>query len=111
MILHEGFLHRMHFAVGDQTFNGGDLRAIGLHSKNCAALHCFAIEVERACATARGIATNVGTSETKVFTYILNEQSAWLYITFVSLAVNSDADLHGSPLRNTLVAAPIMPQL
>ena len=111
MILHEGFLHRMHFSIGSKTFNGGDLRAIGLHCKNGAAFHCFAIEVELACATARCIATDVGASEAKVFTHILNEQSAWLNITFVSLTVNSDADLHGSPLRNSLVATPIMPQL
>jgi hypothetical protein len=82
-----------------------------LHGKNGAALHCFAIEVERACATARCIATNVGAGETEVITYVLNEQSAWLDITFMSLTVNSDVDLHGSPLRNSLVATPIMPQL
>jgi hypothetical protein len=29
----------------------------------------------------------------------------------MSLTVNSDVDLHGSPLRNSLVATPIMPQL
>ena len=71
----------------------------------------FAIEVERACATARCIATDVGAGEAKVFTHVLNKQSTWLNITFVSLTVNSDADLHGSPLRNSLVATPIMPQL
>ena len=70
MALLESLLHRMPVLItsgtalglgrGGQTFDRGDLGAIGLHCKHGARLDRLPIEVDRACATRRRVTADVG---------------------------------------------------
>ncbi len=102
VIFHEGLLHRMQGAIsGSHTFDGGDGCTIGLDGEQGATLHRFAIDVEAASATRRCVTANVGASQSQNLAHVMHEQSAWLYLTRVLLAVDGDPNFHGGfPLLN-----------
>ena len=94
MIFHECFLHRVHFAVCGETFDGGHCAAIGLGCQNRAAFDRFAVEVHGAGAATRCVATNVGASQFGLFADVVHEQRARLNMVRLFRTVDGDGNFH-----------------
>jgi hypothetical protein len=82
MTLPEAFLDWVQVSVARQAFNCCDLCAIGLHSEHCAGFYRFPINKHRASAADAGFTSHVRASQSANITKILNEQQAWLNLTF-----------------------------
>ena len=67
MILHERLLHRVQRAVsGGHAFDRGDLGSVGLHCEYGATLHGFAVEMDAARTTRRGVTADIGAGQPDV---------------------------------------------
>src|SRR5262249_39616588 len=74
MFFVESFLDWMQFSIFHETFYGYNFGAISLNGKKCAGFYRFAIQQNRACATARGVATDVCSGEVQYFSEKMNKE-------------------------------------
>src|SRR5207249_774898 len=76
--LPKSLLHRMQYAILGQTFNGGDLGAIRLHSKQRAGFHRLTIEQDGAGAANARFTADMSAGQLAVVTEEMDEKRARL---------------------------------
>src|SRR5262245_16604673 len=91
----ERLLERMQVAVGGETLDGLDRRAVGLDGEHHAALDRDAVVDHRARAAIARIAADVRAREVEVVAEEVHEEAPGLDLALVALAVDGDRD----PLR------------
>src|SRR6185312_15513079 len=92
VLLVERPLHRVQLAVLRKPLDGGDLGTVGLHREHRARLDRLAVDVHRAGAARRGVATDVGAGQAKLLTQELRKQEARLDVFFDTPAIHGQAD-------------------
>src|SRR5690348_17984283 len=90
-MLSEGRLHWMELVAVSEAFDRGDLRALGLHRQQGAALDRVAVHVDDTGAALAGIAADMGPGEAQMLAQELNQQRAGLDIALNRLAVHRHA--------------------
>jgi hypothetical protein len=88
----ESFLHRMQLAMARESFDGGDLGAVGLDSQERAGLDGLAIEQDGAGAAQGGFATDMRSGQPAEIAQEMNEQQARLNLVLVRSAIDSNID-------------------
>src|SRR5262249_60507350 len=76
MLFPETFLQGMQPALGTQTFNGGEVRALGLNRENRAGLHGPAVQMNRAGTAQRGLTPDMGAGQTYEGPYVTHQYGA-----------------------------------
>src|SRR5262245_54009693 len=97
VILAEGLLHRMQLAVLREPLDRGDVRALDLPGEDGAGLDRLAVDVDDACATLRGVAPHMGTSQTQALAQVLDQQRAGIRVGGDGFAVHRHRDLGHRP--------------
>ena len=77
-----------------ESFDGGDLCAVGLRHKNGAGFNGLAVHRDRAGPTMGGFTAHVWTRDVEFFAQRVDQQFAWLSEEFVIFAVDVKFDVH-----------------
>ena len=104
-------LHWMQFTFNSQPFDGRNISAFGLQRQHRATLDRATVDVNDACPTLAGIATDVRTGELQVFAQYVNEQGTTLNVSRDGLAVYSKryAVGHRNPVDSPTLTPSSMP--
>src|SRR5262245_66068814 len=94
-MLAEGRLQRREALVARETFDGGDLRALGLHREHEARAHCRAVDQHRAGAADAVLAADMRAGEAEVMAQAVGERQPRLDADFDLFAVDFESYGHG----------------
>jgi len=92
MLFPETFLDRVQLTVLGDPLNRGHRRPICLDGEEGARLDGLAVDENRARATLRRIAANVGTGQVQDVAQVVNEEGTGLYVIAVRFTVDGDAN-------------------
>src|SRR5258708_40259919 len=98
VLVPEGFLHGVEFAVDGESFDGEHLAPVGLDGKHGATFDRLAVHMDGAGAAERSLTTDVRAGESGDIAEIVNEEQARLHRVGVFLPVDSQVygSFHGS---------------
>ena len=100
MFFPEAVLQRVQLTVLRESFDRGDLGALGLHGEDRAGLGAAAVDEDRAGAALAGVAADVRAGQIQLLAQEVHEECARLDVRFAHLAVHVDRNLgHGVPRR------------
>ena len=95
----------MHLVPVGQTFDRGDLGAVGLHGKHQTCSSRLAVEQDGAGATDTMFASEVRAGEADVFADHVSKRSTGFNVEGVAQAIDRDVDLLGAHAVTPIVAA------
>jgi hypothetical protein len=92
MVFPKSFLHRVELAVPRKSLDGGYIRAVSLDGEHRAGLHSLTIHQHGTGTAQRCLAPDVGSSQVRSVTQVVNQQYAWLNLILALDAINPQFD-------------------
>src|SRR5215467_11060577 len=99
VLVPEGLLDGVQLAIFGHAFDGREVPAVRLDGEHRAALHRFAVDVDRAGAALARVAADVRACETDDVSQVVHEQKPGFDLVLVPAAIDGDGDLvlHRAP--------------